>query len=263
MYLRHNFSKAALEDQLKLVKILVPSLGQALFDSPYKFLKKYDAIKNGINKLLMCEVCSVQLLCDSKTGNPLKEQPCGHKFLKQKACYSIFLPIEPQLTYYIENHHLRDLPTPVPEDELGDVTSGAAYKWYVDNGIADRENTVTLQLNIDAAQVHKNSAFNFTPCMGVPNEAKYKIRRSNIILFGLYYGNKKPTQELFLEPLVEMLRNLYTEGIIVNGKRWFVRLLIITVDTIERCILRCTCQFNGLYGCDFCLIPGNNNPLSH
>ena len=42
MYLRHGFSIEALTDQLKLMKIVAPFLSGGVFDSPYKFLKKYD-----------------------------------------------------------------------------------------------------------------------------------------------------------------------------------------------------------------------------
>lgn len=107
MYLRHGFSIEALTDQLKLMKIVAPYLSGGVFDSPYKFLKKYDAMKSGLRKLFLCHKCSVELECDEKTGNPVNDQPCGHVFKKNKACYSLFVPIGPQISYYIE-HHLND-----------------------------------------------------------------------------------------------------------------------------------------------------------
>ena len=255
LHIRHNSSKLELEHHLKLLNIMVPGLGSS-FASPYKFLKKYEALKNGMKKLFFCAVCSVELLCELKTGNPIKQQPCGHKFSKSKACYAVFIPIESQIAYYIKNYHQKDSTTPINEDELGDVTSGEAYKDYVRKGIIT-DRTITLGWNLDAAQVHENSPFNFMPCMGIINEAKYKVRRSNVILFAIWYGDKKPKPKQFLIPCVEMLKKLYSDGFVVNEERWYVRLLIISVDTIERCVLRCTSQFNGLFGCDFCLIVGN------
>ena len=254
MYLRHGFSIEALTDQLKLMKIVAPFLSGGVFDSPYKFLKKYDAMKSGLRKLFLCHKCSVELECDEKTGNPVNDQPCGHVFKKNKACYSLFVPIGPQISYYIE-HHLNDSTAQIGDDEIGDVCTGAAYKWYQEQGIID-DKTVTIQWNIDAAQAHEKSEFNFTPCMGIVNEAQYKVRRSNIILFGIYYGNRKPRPEQFVIPCIKMLNQLKDTGVIVNGVKWTVRLLIVTVDTIERSNLRDTTQFNGLSGCDFCLIEG-------
>ena len=58
MYLRHGFSIEALTDQLKLMKIVAPYLSGGVFDSPYKFLKKYDAMKSGLKKLFLCHKCS-------------------------------------------------------------------------------------------------------------------------------------------------------------------------------------------------------------
>ena len=253
MYLKHGFSKAALSDQLKLLKIFAPYIADGnVFNSTYTFLKKYDSMKNGMKKFFFCEKCLVELVCDPQTGNPVAQQACGHPFSKRRACYSLSIPLEPQIAYFIENH-INDSSKPIPADEIGDVTSGEAYQWYKSQGLID-DHTLTLQWNIDAAQCFENSEFNFTPCMGIMNEAKYRVRRTNIILFLLYFGNKKPHTRNLLGPCIEMLNQLETRGVIVNGVKWTIRLLIITVDTIERCILRNTTQFNGKFGCDFCLI---------
>lgn len=255
MYLRHGFSIEALSDHLKLLKIVAPSLlSGGAFDSPYKFLKKYDAMKSGLKKLFLCHKCSVELECDEKTGNPVNDQPCGHVFKKNKACYSLFVPIEPQITYY--ENHLNDSSAQIGDNEIGDVCSGAAYKSYQEQGIID-DKTITIQWNIDAAQAHEKSEFKFTLCMGIVNEAQYKVRRSNIILFGIHYHNSKLRHEQLVIPCIKMLNQLKDTGVIVDGVKWTVRLLIVTVDTIERCNLRDTTQFNGLFGCDFCLIEGN------
>lgn len=113
-----------------------------------------------------------------------------------------------------------------------------------------------MQLNVDGAQIFKSSKFSFMPCMGVINEAPYKVRRSNILLLALWFGNKKPSPPHFLEEIVKTLKHLSTNGILVDGIQWKLRLTVITVDTIARPMLRCTAQFNGHYGCDFCLNPG-------
>ena len=48
---------------------------------------------------------------------------------KTKACYSLFVPVGPQISYYIENHQ-NDSATVIGDDEIGDVCTGEAYKWY-------------------------------------------------------------------------------------------------------------------------------------
>lgn len=92
--------------------------------------------------------------------------------------------------------------------------------------------------------------------MGIINEAPYKLRRSMVLLFGLWFGNRKPTSANFINHCVEELIKLSKTGVDINGVLWKIRPLIITVDTVARAVVRNTTQFNGEFGCDFCLHPG-------
>ena len=105
MYLKHGLSKSALDDQLKLQRILNPNLLGETFRSPYMFLKKYDAMKVGVKKKFLCHTCLHELSYNTKNGNPIKDQPCGHKFVKENASYALFLPPEPQLEFYVKHYH--------------------------------------------------------------------------------------------------------------------------------------------------------------
>lgn len=61
MYLKHDLSKSALDDQLKLQRIFNPHLIGDIFRSPYMFLKKYDAMKVGVKKKFLCQTCLREL----------------------------------------------------------------------------------------------------------------------------------------------------------------------------------------------------------
>lgn len=43
------------------------------------------------------------------------------------------------------------------------------------------------------------------------------------------------------------------DGIFVNGQNYKIRVLVITTDTVARPVIRNSTQFNGEFGCDFCL----------
>ena len=103
MYLKHGLSKSALDDQLKLQRILNPNLLGETFRSPYMFLKKYDAMKVGEEFPLPHLL--TRIIVQYKNGNPIKDQPCGHKFVKENASYALFLPPEPQLEFYVKHYH--------------------------------------------------------------------------------------------------------------------------------------------------------------
>lgn len=96
--------------------------------------------------------------------------------------------------------------------------------------------------------------------MGIINEAPYKIRRSYVILLALWYGSKKPPRNAFFRESIGELKRLETEGFEVKGKRYKLRVLIITTDTVARPLVWFTSQFNGEYGCDICLMKGERVP---
>jgi hypothetical protein len=86
-------------------------------------------------------------------------------------------------------------------------------------------------------------------------------RRSNIILLALWWGIKKPSRSVFVDPCVSELKKLSSTGIQYDGVTYKIRPVIVTVETIARPVLRNTMQFNGKFGCDFCLHPGIQKTL--
>lgn len=96
--------------------------------------------------------------------------------------------------------------------------------------------------------------------MAIINEAPYKLRRSYVILLALWFANKKPPREAFLKDVILELKRLETDGFVVQGKRYKLRVVVITTDTVARPLIWNKTQFNGLHGCDFCLMPGKRVP---
>ena len=92
--------------------------------------------------------------------------------------------------------------------------------------------------------------------MALINEAPYRIRRRFVLLLALWFGNKKPPRKALLDHPLFDLRRLQEDGIVVNGRQYFVRVLIVTTDTVARTIPWNMTQFNGKCGCNFCLMIG-------
>jgi len=105
---------------------------------------------------------------------------------------------------------------------------------------------LSLLLNTDGAQLFELSKFGFLPFMGLLNEAHQKIYRSNVIIFALYSGDKKPPSKIFLEPVVKELIRLATTGFMFKGVKFSVHPLILSTDTNTRPVFSFTIQFNGL-----------------
>ena len=226
--------------------------------SPYMFMKKYGLLKEKLKRIYPCTTCSKTLI-NGEDGYPTEKQPCGHAYSKDASdkCYTLLLPIEEQIRYFIRHHGIkRETTNLLSQDMKGDVYTGKRYQQYIEDGLID-ENTITIQINTDGSQRFKASKYSFWQFMGIVNERRYKTRRSNVILMAIWSGNKKPPRNVFLDPCDEELKKYCSTGIECDGKVYEVRPVIVTVDTIARPIIRNTMQFNGSYGCDFCFNPGN------
>uniref|UniRef100_A0ABM0N1J6 Uncharacterized protein LOC102800872 n=1 Tax=Saccoglossus kowalevskii TaxID=10224 RepID=A0ABM0N1J6_SACKO len=85
-------------------------------------------------------------------------------------------------------------------------------------------------------------------------------RRCNKIFAGIWFGFKKPECKTFLQPFAVSLKELFTTGIgvSVKGKKVLVKgiLLSSVFDSPARCIFMELNQFNGFFGCPFCLTKG-------
>ena len=95
----------------------------------------------------------------------------------------------------------------------------------------------------------------------VINELPFNIRRKHVFLTGLWFGAKLKINTFF-KVFVEECSKLANTGFM-----WFskaqnknivskVFCLVCSCDSAARCVLQNIKQFNGKYGCSWCLNPG-------
>lgn len=100
------------------------------------------------------------------------------------------------------------------------------------------------------------------PIQVLINELPYAIRNNNTILCGLWFGPVKPPMNLYLSPLVEELKILSEVGfttVTPNNPDPIVikvQTLLVSADSIARPMVQNIKQFNGKFGCSFCISPG-------
>lgn len=237
------------------------SLGKEM-RSPYLFLKRYDHLLQNIKRITICSKCPA-LLKNGENGKPTEQQECGHEYNRYSGCcYTLLLPVENQIKFFLENHGTKPTDLPTDPDLIGDVNTGQEYKKIKEKFDQKSERFLTLQLNMDGARFFKKSQYGFWPFMAILCEAGYKIRRSNVILFALWYGCMKPPGYAFLEPCTDVLHQLVLTGIVFRGIKYNILPIILTCDTIARPLFSNTSQFNGECGCIFCLHTGINYILN-
>lgn len=226
--------------------------------SPYTLLAKYSSLKSEFRIQYVCreKKCKELLTCGDD-GYTKVIQNCGHKHINTsaKGCFVLRLPIEQQLRYFLENYGLPEVMPEVDSNIRSDVSYGQLYRKLVEDGVINSR-TITLQMNADGASCYKKSKFRFRPLMALINDLPYKLRRSYIILFSLWFGNKKTPVGVFLDSVIEELNRLEREGFTFKGITYKIMVLIVTTDTVARPLLLNTTQFNGQHGCNFFLHPG-------
>lgn len=182
---------------------------------------------------------------------------CTKANLKQAGCYFLYIPLKELLIKLLNNNFIRKQLRWTDENHK-DVINGAVYKKLLENGTISRGN-ITLQWNTDDVQLHKSSQIELWPIQVCINELPFRIRKDNVLLCGLWYGPGKPNMNTFLQPFVEELNILHTEGIEVfttNPVTIRVHTLLSSVDSMARPLLQNIKTFRGNQGCAFCLHSG-------
>ncbi|XP_070153698.1 uncharacterized protein [Polyergus mexicanus] len=117
--------------------------------------------------------------------------------------------------------------------------------------------------NSDRVDTFKSSKVSMCPIQVAINELPYCLRKENILLSSIWCSAKKPVMDLFLKPFVDDLKDLHENGFhclppgLDAPVHVRVHTIVAPVDSVARCALQNVHQFNGKFGCSFCLCPGD------
>jgi hypothetical protein len=121
---------------------------------------------------------------------------------------------------------------------------------------------ITLTINADGADVSKSKKHgSLWPIQGIINELTPKVRFdwNNLLLIGIWFGSD-PDMAVYLRPLIEEVKATYEVPIEFKIYESVVQIniapLIFPVDSVARCWLQEKSQYNGYFGCGYCLHPG-------
>lgn len=196
------------------------------------------------------DVCSV---CGSAYS--LKKMNDGHFFIE--------LPLREQIeNKLMENPDILNYNTGSSNTtDITDIFDGALYKSL--RAKVGNVPLITLTLNTDGVRVFKSKRkASLWPIQMYINEVppNKRLKAENIILNGIWFGTD-PVFEIYLKPLVEELKTLDENKILaqkpeVGNVAVTVRLLFTSADAPARCKLLKLKQYNGEFGCTYCIHPG-------
>ena len=146
-------------------------------------------------------------------------------------------------------------------NEIKDISDGKKYRNFIHSLPPEKRNSyASLMLNSDGSPVYKSSKATLWPVQMMVNEIPFKERASNTVVAGIWFGKEKPNMNIFLKPIVNEIQRLSVTGIscIIRGrmKEIFIYCICCCVDSPARCSIQYLIQYNGHYGCSWCLHPG-------
>ena len=256
--LRMGLSGVAIKHFLLVLNTIMPG---CLPNSGHLFQKLFKATKQICTHL--CCLCNGYLCQYTKTKTFSLCSKCNianncQEYLKKGSVFLV-MPLKQQLTDLFQSEQIwKYMTTTTNTTSISEIIDGIKYKAKE----ISFPSSISLTCNTDGVPVFSSSNISLWPVYYTINELPIIYRRKHIILHALWSGIDKPTMECFLQPVVGELKYLYECGFVWKQKSTqFVTKVIlglICCDSVACPLLQNFKQFNGMFGCSFCLHPGTN-----
>eukprot|EP00111_Clytia_hemisphaerica_P016517 TCONS_00048979-protein len=267
--MRHHISGVALVDLLSLIELHMVS--KNVFTASMKFIRKcFSKVRGVITLHYHCKECLAYIGTENI--------PCTIcKPTVKKNGYFIVIPLLENLqSLFLYEGFLDNLQYPVSRKKLcpsniEDIIDGEVYQKHFSNdgflkGTPKERKTkeihISLQINTDGVSLFKSSKIQIWPIYYTINELNPKLRyqRKYRLFAGLWFDKKKPDFKSFLRPFTQELIDFGNKGEMikttVGEKLVKVYLLSGVFDAPAKSQFQNIVQFNGEYGCSYCLEPG-------
>lgn len=274
-FLHHHLTWVALQDLLQLFHVML-GCNSNLPKTKYFFQKIFESDRQAILHFY-CENCNLSIdtlenlksknVSDQSGENNMNCLNCQHEFSFNKmnnGKFFIQLPLKHQIyNKIVKNPEILDFDiTTDPNGSIRDFYDGDLYK-ELRQKVGDGK-LVTLTMNTDGARVFKSKAkSSLWPIQMFLNEVppNKRFKLGNIILNGVWFG-KDPDFAVYFKHLIKEFYELEENKIQVKvgNNSWDVNVrgFLMTTDSVARCKLMKLKQFNGKFGCTYCLHPGEN-----
>ena len=257
--LRHCCTEVAVGDLISLLNALIPG---CLPHNLYFFRKLLQpSITDNIQMHGLCSECGAYLC--KFTGQLITYtcSECGSilncKDIIKKGSTFLMYPIDQQLKILLEKVGIGNrMQSPAKTDCINDISGGSEYKKLSINFPA----SLSLTCNTDGIPAFTSSNSSLWPIYFIINELPLRLRHVHMMLAALWVGPSKPRMDSFFTPIVECLERVHDHGVTwINCGREIttkVYMTLVSCDSVARPLLQNMKQFNGEYGCGFCLNSG-------
>ncbi|XP_037525297.1 uncharacterized protein LOC119402235 [Rhipicephalus sanguineus] len=198
-----------------------------------------------------------------QTNSYLKCLECNHTTFVSSlsdAPFFVTLDVESQHQRLLKDCDLLDLTKPLPPNRtFSDIWDGKMYRTFV-AATQHCGPRISFSLNADGTPLFKSSGTSIWPIQLIVNELPPQQRMSKLVLAALWFWKEKPNMALFQGTFVEKMNELCEKGVELQrqGKveQYKVYCICSSVDSVARAPMQGVTQFNGYFGCNWCLQKG-------
>ncbi|XP_025836088.1 uncharacterized protein LOC112906353 [Agrilus planipennis] len=263
--LRHNLTYAATESMMNVIEALSES--PTTHNSKYYFKKIMSRFSQLMSIHHLCCHCGHYIGAHAEIVRNAEElfncTEC-HKTISTTVDTAsgdifIYMNLKDQLRDILELSRDGDLyydsRQKINNHAIEDIFDGSSYKKN------NSQNMISINFSLDGASIFEHSDFSIYPLLCTLNELSPRQRGQNIMLVALWFGRGKPkSMNNFLKPFINETIDLYNNGFQYSREgRLYTkkcRVLICMCDSVGRPLIQNSTQYNGNYGCSYCLHKG-------
>lgn len=259
MAVKNRMTDSGLHALLQIIDCHLPF---KVHRSKYHFLQFFPKMMSC--KYYFCPICFTLLTFYHDIITECNNCKNHYEEIQLERNYNFFyhFPLKPQLIELLNTKLFAKCRKTCPTEN--DIVDGKVSHYLKEQHVI-RDNDITIQWNTDGVELFNSSIYTLWPIQVCINELPYRLRRENILLCGLWFYKEKPPMDLFLRPFIDELLELQTNGfqcVTFDHKEPIlikVHALFATVDTVARPLIQNIKQYNGIYGCSYCLHKGEQS----
>lgn len=260
-FIKHKLSFQCLEDTAKLMNEM-PGATVRLPATKYNLVKWFKSrCSIAYRYHILCERCEIYIECSPEKMDNWKCVTCETELKIHETNHFVYIKLEDQLKQILRKHwdEIQIYNQTIVNDHgenITDAYSGSLSK----EKLQKNTNILSLMLNTDGISLKKSNKKSVWPvqliCNFLPPHLRYS--NENIITVAFYYNEEKPDMMIFFEPFANEMEYLELNGFVFNQHVFRAAVTSAVLDLPAKAAFQQTMQFNGYFGCGFCLHSGKN-----
>ncbi|XP_021701385.1 uncharacterized protein LOC110676718 [Aedes aegypti] len=259
IYIKYKLPQQGVEHLLRMFNVI--SMGN-IFPESFESFRNMFRNDYEMERIYFCQNCQY-----GYTGTPSAETRCPvtNCNAKEKDFFIAF-SLEQQIreTVLKYSEQINNYEKNIIENDICDINRGTLAQATISR---EDGQFITLSANEDSAAPYKSTTKKplyplFLTVNNLPPQLRFD--KNNLMLAALWFNTGKPDMALFHKHFIQQTRRL-RKGIKIGSEHYKILVLQDCLDSVGRCEVFCSKQFNGTFGCTICLHSGKsiNNQIRY